>query len=46
MKKLINKGVRKMNNIAKKVAEESPDTLSFFLFYEPKMPEGVKKQKK
>lgn len=46
MKKLMNKGLRKMNRIAKKVADESPDTLSVFIFYEPKMPEGLNKRKK
>lgn len=43
MKGLMNKGLRKMNSIAKKVAVESPETLSVFIFYEPKMPEGLKK---
>ncbi|NLY46163.1 MAG: cyclic lactone autoinducer peptide [Tissierella sp.] len=43
MKKLMNKGLKKMNNIAKKVAEDSPETLSVFIFYEPKMPESLKR---
>ena len=42
MKNLMNKGLKKMNNMAKKVAEDSPETLSVFIFYEPKMPDSLK----
>lgn len=46
MKNLMNKGLKKMNNMAKKVAEDSPETLSVFIFYEPKMPEELEKHGK
>ena len=38
MKKIITKGIDKINKISKKIAEESPNTVSTFLYYEPKMP--------
>lgn len=44
MKKVLTRGIEKISKAAKKVAEESPNTVSTFLYYEPKMPKEVKKQ--
>lgn len=44
MKKIMNRGMKSIENLAKKVAEESPNTLSGYLYYEPKMPDSLKKK--
>lgn len=46
MKKIMKHGMKSIENLAKKVAKESPNTLSGYLYYEPKMPEGLKKNVK
>lgn len=43
MKKVLSKGMEKIAKVAKKVAEESPNTMSAFLYYEPKAPKALKK---
>lgn len=43
MKKVLSKGIEKMGKVAKKIAEESPNTISTFLYYEPKAPKALKK---
>lgn len=42
MKKVLIRGMEKVTKIAKKVAEESPNTVSAFLYYEPKSPKNLK----
>jgi len=42
MKKVLIRGLEKLNNLAKKVAESSTNTVSTFLYYEPKAPKNLK----
>lgn len=44
MKKVLTRGIEKISKAAKKVAEESPNTVSTFLYYEPKAPEKISKE--
>lgn len=41
---IVFKQVEKMTKLAKKVGEESPNTISAFLYYEPKTPEAITKK--
>ncbi|MBU5428235.1 cyclic lactone autoinducer peptide [Tissierella pigra] len=43
MKKVLIKSIDKISKTAKKIAEESPNTVSTFLYYEPKAPKSIKK---
>ena len=42
MKKVLTSSVQKVTNYVKKVAIESPNQSSAFLFYEPKAPKILK----
>lgn len=42
MKKAIIRGIDKFSKSAKKIAIQSPNTVSTFLFYEPKAPESIR----
>lgn len=44
MKKVLTRGIEEISKIAKKIAVESPNTVSTFLYYEPKAPEKIKKR--
>ena len=46
MEKILIKGRDKLNKISKQIAEGSPNTVSTFFFYEPKMPKEVRKEMK
>lgn len=41
MNKVIARGIKEISKIAKQVAENSPNTISAFLYYEPKAPRGI-----
>ena len=43
MKNVITRGIDKISKVAKKIAVESPNTVSAFLYYEPKAPKNLKK---
>ncbi|WMM24595.1 cyclic lactone autoinducer peptide [Tissierella sp. MB52-C2] len=43
MKKVLIKSIDKISKVAKKIAEESPNTVSTFLYYEPKAPKSIRK---
>ncbi len=43
MKKVLIRGMKKMGGVGKKIAEESPNTMYAFLYYEPKAPKALKK---
>ena len=41
MNKVIARGIKEISKLAKQVAESSPNTVSTFLYYEPKAPKGI-----
>lgn len=43
MKKVLTRGIEEISKIAKKIAIESPNTVSTFLYYEPKAPKDLRK---
>lgn len=43
MNKVIKKGIEAINKTAKKVALESTNTASSYLYYEPEAPKSLKK---
>lgn len=45
MKKVLVNSIQKVSDFAKKVAIESPNTSSAFLYYEPKAPKVIKERK-
>ena len=43
MKKVLTRGIEEISKVAKKIAEESPNIVSTFLYYEPKAPKNLRK---
>ena len=41
MNKVIARGIMEISKLAKQVAESSPNTVSTFLYYEPKAPKNL-----
>lgn len=44
MNKVIARGIMEISKLAKQVAESSPNTVSTFLYYEPKVPDVILKR--
>lgn len=44
MNRVLARGIKEIGKIAKQVAENSPNTVSAFLYYEPKTPEEIAKK--
>ena len=44
MNKVIVRGIKEISRLAKQIAESSPNTVSTFLYYEPKVPDVILKR--